>query len=347
MAKKSLLEVEYKDIFSPKTLATLKGKSGESLQQMLGDKTLTQSMMRSQELITELMRIEAPYKDLLEQLAIDMVSEAYPIIDHAGIKIEAKLNEELKVSDVEPEEEPEEDELELPPGIELPSGEPPEDVKRRIINGITHGSAIRGSFGYLLFREYLDRIDDTLVDKYGEILKNVFGMYDDDEAIAMMLAMLQQGSKIEGGESEAEYNEEEDTFTIKANALVFPMLVHEIVKGLYEILSLQGFSTDTAQNKATVQRVDKIGNEPEDLRYGKFIYDAINDLYAQSGLEDPRIREFLFVEIYKLSEEEFMSFIDNAVNGELTQPQKLWAQDTMHDINSDLKKDDTGLSDVL
>ena len=36
----NLLEVEYEKIFSPKTMAALKGKSGESLRQMLGNKDL-------------------------------------------------------------------------------------------------------------------------------------------------------------------------------------------------------------------------------------------------------------------------------------------------------------------
>jgi hypothetical protein len=51
-----------------------------------------------------------------------------------------------------------------------------------------------------------------------------------------MLAALAQGKKMEGGESEMEYDEKNDQFVIKARALCFPMLVHEIVKGLYEIV---------------------------------------------------------------------------------------------------------------
>jgi hypothetical protein len=45
-----LLEIEYEKIFSPKTMALLKGKSGESLRQMLGDKSLIQTMIRSKSL---------------------------------------------------------------------------------------------------------------------------------------------------------------------------------------------------------------------------------------------------------------------------------------------------------
>ncbi len=45
--KKRLLEVEYEDIFKPETMAALKGKSGESLRAMLGNKNLMQTMLLS------------------------------------------------------------------------------------------------------------------------------------------------------------------------------------------------------------------------------------------------------------------------------------------------------------
>ena len=48
--KKSLVEVEYEDIFSPETMASLKGKSGASLQQMLGNKDLMQALGRTQKI---------------------------------------------------------------------------------------------------------------------------------------------------------------------------------------------------------------------------------------------------------------------------------------------------------
>ena len=46
----NLSEAKYEDIFSPETLEKLKGKSGESLQQLIGDKNLIQTMRESQEL---------------------------------------------------------------------------------------------------------------------------------------------------------------------------------------------------------------------------------------------------------------------------------------------------------
>jgi hypothetical protein len=198
----------------------------------------------------------------------------------------------------------------------------------------------------MLFKEYIDQINPALVEKYNEILKLAFGIYDDENAIAMMLAMLAQGQKAQGGESEMEYDEENEQFVIKAKAICFPMLVHEIVKGLYEIVGTEGFGADKEKNKAIVGAVDKLSNEPRDLQYGKFIYDAISKLYNESDVEDARVRELFFAEVYKLGDDEFFPFIENAVNDELTPSQKQWAVGTMKDIERDLRKDDTGLEDL-
>ena len=331
-----LLEIEYEKIFKPETMAALKGKSGESLRQMLGDKDLQQAIMRSSGLVPELVEAENGYRDQLELLAADIVTQAYPIIDYANIKIDAKI---VPMSDLKIPEESD----------EVPADEaPPEaqQAKRRIINGITQGASIRGSFAFLLFRDYLDAFDETLVAKYNEILKLSFGIYDDENAIAMLLAMIAQKQNMPGGSSEMVYDEDEEQFVIKARAICFPMLVHEIVKGLYEIVGTEGFGSDKEKNQAIVGAVDKLSNEPRDFQYGKFIYDAISDLYNSSNINDPRVRELLFTEIYKLPEDEFIEFIENAVNDELTNDQKKWASDSMRDIVVDLRKDDTGLSDL-
>ena len=331
-----LLEIEYEKIFKPETMAALKGKSGESLRQMLGDKDLQQAIMRSSGLVPELVEAENGYRDQLELLAADIVTQAYPIIDYANIKIDAKI---VPMGDLKIPEESD----------EVPADEaPPEaqQAKRRIINGITQGASIRGSFAFLLFRDYLDAFDETLVAKYNEILKLSFGIYDDENAIAMLLAMIAQKQNMPGGSSEMVYDEDEEQFVIKARAICFPMLVHEIVKGLYEIVGTEGFGSDKEKNQAIVGAVDKLSNEPRDFQYGKFIYDAISDLYNSSNINDPRVRELLFTEIYKLPEDEFIEFIENAVNDELTNDQKKWASDSMRDIVVDLRKDDTGLSDL-
>jgi hypothetical protein len=336
-----LLEVEYEKIFSPSTMDLLKGKSGESLKQTLGSKDLQQVMKRSTSLLPEIIDAEEGYRDALEAVAVSMVEDAYPIIDYANIKVEAEI---VTMSDIKLPE-PSEDEEEITPDF---GEDDPEKMKakRRIINGVTQGASIRGAFSFLLFREYLDALSPDLVDKYQEILKLSFGIYDNEDAVAMLLSMIAQKQNMPGGESEMVYDEDNEQFVIKAKAICFPMLVHEIVKGLYEIVGTQGFGTDREKNKSIINQVDKLENEPRDLQYGKFVYDAINQLYIDANISDPRVRELLFAEIYKLDDDEFIPFVDNAVSEKLTPQQKQWASNAIRDIQSDLSKDDTGLEDL-
>jgi hypothetical protein len=336
-----LIEVEYEKIFSPETMISLKGKSGESLRSMVGNKSLMQTLVRSQAVLDQIIQAEDGYRDELEMIAAQMVTDAYPIIDYANIKIDAKIvgMGDMNMQPPPPQEDPTQPDF---------GKDDPEKLKakRRIINGITQGASIRGAFGFMLFKEYLDDINPELVDKYNEILKLVFGIYDDENAIAMMLAALAQGQKPQGGESEMEFDEETGQFVIKAKALCFPMLVHEIVKGLYEIVGTEGFGADKEKNQAIIGAVDKLSNEPNDFRFGKFLYDAISKIYNESDIDDPRVRELFFAEVYRLGDDEFIPFVENAVNDALTRDQKQWAANTMKDIERDLMKDDTGLEDL-
>lgn len=471
--------MDYKDIFRPDTLEKLNKRSQENLKKMMGDKTLMQTMMSSTRLLQEIIAIEAPYKDQLEQLAVQMAEDMYPIITEDGINIDAKIvsiadvNKSLDEIKIEKPLDPnlnklkgggrfetdkyivinnfgkitiyskpkDDDEpnplfqsrnlrdiqkwLKNPFSIETnyeQLNESSPEAKRRVINSISQGAALHGTFSFYMFKEYLDAIDDTLVEKYNQLMKEVFGVYDDDNAIAMFLQMIAQGQKMGGGSSKVVVNEikidkpirtwdfefipkegekikiplwyfKDDIFigtggdvivdeknqirhslttikgmkdgddkrkkelnentqqgpTIQARAICFPMLVHEIIKGLYELVSLQGFSGTKDQNQAVVDKVDKLENEPHDLRYGKFIYDALNDIYAESGYDDSRIREFFFAEVYQLGDQEFVDFVENALNDELTPQQKSWIKQTLKEIQMDLRDDDfdaTGLDEI-
>lgn len=328
--------MEYKNMFSKETMNVLKGKSSDNLRQMIGDKSIMHAMRDSLQLLRKIMEIEKPYRPQLETLAKDIAIEMYPIISDNSIEIQAKIVDNVTLTSTPPEEE---DNIPV-------LNDPGDNSKRRIINSITQGGSLRGSFSFYLFIEYLDGIDSNLVSQYGDLLKNSYGIYDDDQTIAMMLSMLSQNTQTNGGEVDVEYDEIEDKFIIKAQALCFPILLQEIIKGLYEIVSLEGFTSDPEVNKAIVKQVDKTTNEPEDIRYGKYIYDAINDLYVSQNYNDPRIREYFLTELYKLPNREFKEFIENLIQNKLTPSQQRWAKDTMQDINDDIKQDDKDSSSL-
>ena len=318
-----LLEAEYEEFFSPGTMSNLADKSKQSLSQVQS------SAQKMRQLLSGILEAEEGYEDELEMVAAQIVEDAYPVIKEQNIKIDAKI-----VKNVE---------LPPPSEDEIPVQEIPDSVKakRRIINGITQGASVRGAFAFLLDRKYLDQINPELTGNYNELLKSVFfGIYDDPKAVAQLLAMISNSTPSSGGSSEMVYDEDEGRFVIKARAICFPMLVHEIVKGLYEVLAVSGFGMDAEKNKAIIGQVDKVSNEPNDLRFGKFIYDALSKLYNESNIDDPRVREYFFTEVYQLDDDDFIPFIENAINDSLTPRQKKWAIDTMRDIERDNKNYD-------
>lgn len=323
----------YNNIFSDATMQNLSQKSAQSLKDMLGNKHWQQAMMDTMRLVQQVMQAEAPHREALTNLAVYILKETYPIINQAEIDVQAEI---VDFGNLNMNQNPGESD-----GIEPDDEKKLAMDKRRIINAITQGSSFRGTFAFYMFLDALNAIDDSLVDKYREIINLAYGIYDSDEAVAMMLAMMSQQGASQGGECEAVWDEDEEVLRIKAKAVTFPILMQELVKGLYEILSLQGFSSDAEQNQKIVDKVDKVTNEPEDFRYGKFIYDALNNHYINAGVDDSRIRELFFVEVYKLSEKDFLNFIEDSINGTNSSAQLRWVDKTISDIQQQLKQQDS------
>jgi hypothetical protein len=326
-------EAEYDQFFNRKTLDKLNQQTKQSRNQFLGDRSLMSLALPNMQNLQQIAQLEQGNTDELEMLAIEIVKSAYPIIDYAGIKIETEISPNTRRANHnmgEPLEQVDDPDF--------------DEVKRRIINGITQGSSIRGTFNYKMYQDHINQINPELADRYDELMKTTFGTFDDDQGLGLARLMKRMPeAEIEGGSVEVTWDENGDHLTIHAFGINFPILVHELVKGVYEVLSLQGFGPDKEKNKQVVKRIDKVENEPEDKRYGKFIYDALSNLYNDSNFDDPRIREYLFTEIYKLPNDQFLLFIENAINDELTSSQRSWAIQAMKDIERDLKQDDAGV----
>lgn len=296
---------KHQKIFSPALYKGLRGLSN------LSGKEAMKKVVNSGAILNALSTIEAPHKAELENLAVELCKEMFPIIDYAKFKIDAKLTTMADVNASLDE-------------AESGQGEHPisDEEKRRLINNITQGASVRATSGYTFYEfytNYINSINDQLLDKYKDLMRAVFGSYDSDANVATFLQMVQMGNKMGGGSVKVTkgdgLQEAPASYTIRAMAICFPMLVHEIVKGLYEAMSLRGFEGGSKEaNQAIIDAVDTLENEVEDLRFGKFIYDAIVDIYVDSMYDDPRIREQLFVDLYKLPKAEFGDFVRVALS---------------------------------
>lgn len=324
---------QYQKIFCEEVFNTLQEQSAESLQKTLGKKNWKKAMLESGFLMVDILKLEYPHKEALTNLAISIFKEMYPIIEDAGIEIEALMVEfsDLNIPQNENEEHIDQQDIDV---IAI--------NKRRIINSITQGASMKGSHCFLMYKESLDGIHKKLITQYKKILNLSYGIYDSDEAIKMMLELMAHNLSFQGGESEAT-EEESGALKITAKATTFPILLQELIKGLYEILSLHGFSIDSKKNQEIVSKADQTIYEIEDFRYGKFIYDAIHQHYINSNIDDNRVRELFFTKVYSLNENEFFDFVENSIVRTMTPEQNKWIQETLSRIQIEMKQRDIQL----
>jgi len=337
-----LHEADYDKIFDPETLSKLKG----SVAQRLQGKNPMQVAMQLQQLAMQVMRLEQGNQDLLEQLAYDVVYEAYPYLksNEDVIEIDAKIVPQSQVKDALQPNTPDEediDELSIEEENEMMDDIAADLKKRRLINAITQGGSTFSKSAHYVQQEYIDIVGgEGTSDKYRDLMQAALDMID---FMVGMASMNMGGSDLENSATGAEsvfYDFEKEKWVIKARAIVFPVLILEIVKGMYEIIGLFGFD-DLERGEKVVSKVDKIQNEPEDIAYGQLItknlFDIINKLEADVT---PDERDDFLQDIYKLDNSEFIKLMTNVINNNVPTDQINMLKGMFSQMRSDKKADD-------
>ena len=312
----------YKNIFDSETLAKLNAKSAESARIMLGNKDLMRVMMSSQALLSNIIQAESSYRPQLEQLAVEIVKDQYPKLVQDKINIDAKI-----LSDVTLEE------------------NTPQEKKRRIANALAQGASVAELFKIFQREEVaqkINAINPSLYEAYNQIMNNTFGIYNNDQAIDMMLAAIAAGHSSIGGSSKIIT----EALGIEAQAICFPMLVHEIIKGYWSIIAQSGLTGSEEEKIATINKVDKLENEPLDIRYGPIIFKKLETIYnafTPSDI-DPRTFVMFYMSVLKLEpEDKFFSFVGNIVGDKpLSEDQIAWIENKLESMQAYLRKKDSG-----
>jgi hypothetical protein len=330
-----LQEVDHENIWDSDMMKSLSDKSKEALQKTLGNKPSKQIGRDLGNILRAVSEAESNFRPQLENLVVRIVSELFPIVEDQNWKIDVKIvdrdSSELNFSKDEP-------------STPLPSTPETALTRRRIINSITQGASVRGAYGFHLFKDALDQMNPDLADMYQQTLDHALGMYNNEETVAYILQQVANDKQSEGGSSDIEYNEEQDRFILKARGVNFPVLLHECIKALYEVVGTEGFGHDKERNKDIVKNVDKLENEPRDLQYGPMLYDALNNLFVDSGIDDSRVRDIFFTKVYKIPGQEFVQFMQNVYMEKLTPQQKKWVGETLQQIAQDLGTEDASTS---
>ena len=133
-----------------------------------------------------------------------------------------------------------------------------------------------------------------------------------------MKAMGQSGGNIAGRE---DVDRQTDPPTIKARAVNFPVLIHELIKGTLELVAIQGRPRDEEGNEEDFSDIeeseDTLEKEMWDLRLGPAIWDRIRSTFPEDVLTDETkgiIQLMVFQHIFKKPAKEFLVFMKEVVS---------------------------------
>ena len=325
-------------------LSQVTGIDNLSSQQTQG--MIYQEMMRK---LPSIMRIEGQHREELEELAIQAALEETEV-PADWYEIEALLNRQpintgnfrMKPED---EEEEEEDENETP---EIPSFDV-EDLtdeellelekhKRNIINAIIQGAAKKGHYIFQKpdIKARLDEIDPSLYRDYLGIMAINDFLYFSMEQMIEMMSQTGQGvaGKVElknndddEGEEGEEGEEKPDT-KIVAEGMIFPILCHEIIKGIEEGKGRYGLPKDPSLRQKVQGQVDVLSNEPMQLRIGPEIVEKIrlalpDEMYEESN---KGLINWFHTLLYQIPAQEFLEVIGQAISEDESKVKKATAR---------------------
>ena len=294
--------------------------------------------------LQQISMIEMRNKEYLENLAVDLVKKELGIPE-GSLQFDAKLvfgpmgaAEGMQTQGQEPDEEDVEEAFKHKEDLEEFADAFEqfnlERAKRRFLNSLIQGAAFKGGHMYVLVGQELNRLDPRLLNLYGvtqSLMEHLYWVYPDMEAMA--------GSG--GGQmGQSEIDDQTDPPTVKARAGTFPLLVHELVKGVYEIFGTHCLPDDPRQAEMVLAAEDTLPAEIWDSRLGPVFWEKFTNTYPIELFDEDKrhIQHYLFMRFSRLDAKEFMKISNLILKDDPKGTQ--FIQRMVDEIVSDLKKKD-------
>ncbi len=304
-------------------------------------------------MVPQVWRIEQQHIDELKNLALQAcLEEAEMPMD--WFNFDLHLGEQINVNNfrMEAEEIDDEVEEEIEQKLEMSSFDADvmtdeellelETHKRNIINAVIQGAAKKGHYIFQKpsVRRALNAINPQLYDAYLLIMSvNDFNYFTDERAIEIMSQTgqgvggkveLQDNSDDDGGGDEG--GEEKPDTTISAWGMLFPILCHEILKGLEEAKGRYGLPQDPVMREKVLGQTDTLPMEAWSLRIGPQVIEKIRFSLPDEVFEEENkgIINWFQMELYKLPADEFLRLIGDVISEDKDRNKK--ATDKFRDL---------------
>jgi hypothetical protein len=196
-------------------------------------------------------------------------------------------------------------------------------AKRRFFNAITQGFAKKGHFMFELVRDRLEEMEPGITDKYGALMAlndYLYWMLPPE----MMEAMAGSQQNI-GGEEEIEFETDESgeqtgNMIVKAKGVIFPIIVHELLKGYMDIILAPSLPEDPIQAQMVRAKADTLVNEIFDIIVGVYLWERLIQSFPAKVFDDAEnmktVQGLIFREIIKIPKNRFISLAQRVNAGD-------------------------------
>jgi hypothetical protein len=140
-------------------------------------------------------------------------------------------------------------------------------------------------------------------------MEHMYWIYPDMEAMA--------GSG--GGQmGQSEVDEETDPPTVKARAMTFPLLVHELVKGLFDFMAWDSLPENEKQAQMVLGAEDTLPGEIWDSLLGPVLWSKFQNIIPSNIFDDDKrhIQLYLFNRFSRLSADDMKKLTDSILRGD-------------------------------
>lgn len=292
----------------------------------LGHVELKESdIIRGIQLLGRVVELENPIRKELEELAIKMAYDNFPILksNTSTIRVEAELVNELPHANLNQATERDEKLID-------------EYKKRKVINMMIQGAAISTHGVHHVDDDFRSRHEELArcYDGLNEVnMRSLSAMNDDD--IEMMPEVQLRLMKANGV---FHLTHDNGMWTISAKATIMPILIHEIFKGVYELMAMNGLPDDHEVSRKVMAYTDTTRNEVMDCKYGIVVYRKVRDFIRNNFHsytdEMPEILEYYIQELFEEDPYVMVKMVDDIIVGNA---QSKHVISTIKDIYKELK----------
>ncbi len=275
-------------------------------------------------LVTNSMKLEESHRKQLEDLAVKMIREEFDM-DEDVVEIQAKLTENISVDGTIKEKASTPYKMTFENHEEL-SNANLEVYKRRFVNAMTQGAAKKSNHMFHLAAKEIAALDPRLVNLYSKMMASADYMY-------YIIPKMEEG--IDGGSVRVKFPTKDNPKPIIiAEAMVLPVLIHELVKGVMELLSAHGLPKGEL-GKFVISKADFLDAEPWDMRLGPALWGRFTD---NIDSDDFKLKHHIYSELVALPAKDFHTKMKEILAG--TKEGKKIVKQIVDDVKSDMKNEE-------